>query len=266
MALVSNCGGDENGRLWGGAAGDQTGREYKVCEWSYWGQTLVYRHPDARVRETIAELARQAAENDNIGYDQSQRLTFYWALQRAGWHPSDIDERVEADCSASTGAIIVATGHLLNVQSLLDYDYTVSTHYMADELETAGFRRIGGPKYTSTDDYLLAGDISLKPGYHVNIAVTNGDLASREIGDEMTEADFTRIKSIIHQEVASAVDSVPYKVWGYRNEGVEKKDIYQIVRDIRTTLGISDGQTIKAGMATYAKGVIYKIASALGAK
>lgn len=76
----------------------------------------------------------------------------------------------------------------------------------------------------------------------------------------MTEADFERIQRMLDAQTAK----LPRAVWSYKNDGCEQRDIYQIVRDIRTTLGIQDGQTIKGGMVTYAKGVIARIAKKLG--
>lgn len=81
-----------------------------------------------------------------------------------------------------------------------------------------------------------------------------------EEGVTMTEADFERIQRMLDAQTAK----MPRAVWSYRNENCEQRDIYQIVRDIRTTLGIQDGQTIKGGMVTYAKGVIARIAKKLG--
>lgn len=178
--LVSNCGGDENGNLWGGAAGDQTGREYKVAPWSNWGQIAVYRHPSAKVRALIAKKARAAAENNLIGYDQGQRMTFFNRLKAVSWDPAKIKTACEADCSSSTGAIIHAVGEDLGDAKLKAYDYSLSTHSMNSALIAAGFQKLTASKYLSSSAYLLAGDIQLNPGYHVNIVITDGSKASSE--------------------------------------------------------------------------------------
>ena len=178
--LVSNCGGDENGNLWGGTAGDQTGREYKVAEWSNWGQVAVYRHPNAKVRAAIAKKARAAAENNLIGYDQSQRMTFFNQLKKAKWDPSKITVACESDCSGSTGAIIHAVGEELGDEKLKAYDYSLSTHSMNSALIAAGFKKLTASKYLNGSSYLLAGDIQLQPAYHVNVVITSGGNASSE--------------------------------------------------------------------------------------
>lgn len=176
-AYVSNCASDEHGGAYGGAAGDQTGREYRVRPWYDFGQTAVYRHPDPKVRSLMAQLATEAAENNHIGYDRGQRLTFRNQLRKVGYHPSKITTNCESDCSASTGAIIEGVGALLGDKKLYDYDTTLSTHNMDAALIAAGFRKLTDSKYTRSGDYLLAGDVCLNPGSHVNIVVTNGPKA-----------------------------------------------------------------------------------------
>lgn len=172
--MVSNCASDENGGAWGGAAGDQTGREYRLRPWYNFGQIAVYRHPSASARAQIARLAKDAANNDLIGYDQSQRLTFRNELRKVGYEPSKIKTRCESDCSASTGAIIEGVGAILNDKPLYDFDTTLSTHGMDKPLQAAGFKKLTDAKYLTSGDYLLAGDICLDPGNHVNIVVSDG--------------------------------------------------------------------------------------------
>lgn len=87
-----------------------------------------------------------------------------------------------------------------------------------------------------------------------------------EVEDEMLSAeDKAWISAEIRAQLAEQTANIPRAVWGYRHESYERKDVYQIVRDIRTTLGINDGQTIKSGMHAYMQGIIYKIARELGA-
>ena len=175
--LVSNCSGTEYGTATGGAAGDQTGWEVVVRAWYDFGQVAIYRHPDAKVRALLAKLARHTAENPHVGYDQDSRMTFVYALRKVNYDPSAITTDVETDCSACTGALIEAVGMLLGIKALADFDTTLSTHGMDKPLQAAGFKRLTASKYLRSGDYLMAGDISLNPGKHVNIAVTNGSKA-----------------------------------------------------------------------------------------
>lgn len=79
--MISNCGHDENNRYRGGKAGDQTGTEWRVINWYNRPWKCVLRHPNADVRAMIASMAKAAANNNLIGYDQSQRGTFGRTLQ-----------------------------------------------------------------------------------------------------------------------------------------------------------------------------------------
>lgn len=90
------------------------------------------------------------------------------------------------------------------------------------------------------------------------------DLPEEEMTESQMQAMLDAQTAKIQQMLNAQTDAMPRAVWGYRHESYERKDVYQIVRDIRTTLGISDGQTIKSGMHAYMQGIIYKIARVLG--
>ena len=94
---ISNSGSDEHGSIHGGAAGDQTGNEWRLRPWYSRPWTAVLRHPDPTVRRMIAEYGIDAALNNNIGYDQYQRYTYWDALQVSGYKPSAIKQKCEAD-------------------------------------------------------------------------------------------------------------------------------------------------------------------------
>ena len=90
--MIANSGHDEKGKYIGGSAGDQTGTEWQIRSWYKYtyGWGCVLRFPDMKVGEKIAELAKQAAENDNIGYDQGNRTSFWTQLAKVGYKPRDI--------------------------------------------------------------------------------------------------------------------------------------------------------------------------------
>ena len=207
MTMVSNCSGTEYGGATGGAAGDQTGGEVVVRPWYDFGQNAVYRHPDPQVRALLARLATETAQNDHVGYDQNGRLTFRNALRRADYDPTAITTNCETDCSACTSALIEAVGALLGIQRLYDFDSTLSTYYMDGPLVAAGFQKLTGSKYTRSGDYLLAGDISLNPGKHVNIAVTDGSRSGGSGGEWFAVTQTITFKSKSRVHVAPKVKS-----------------------------------------------------------
>lgn len=165
---VSNCGIDENGRAMGGKAGDQTGREYRVRTWYDYGQDKTARHPDEAVRYLIAHLAVLAADNDNIGYDQSERTTMWEQLQRAGYDPASIRTPCEADCSSSTAAIVKAVGHILGDEKLKRCPDYMTTWTETAFLSNAGFEILYGPR--GPED-LVPGDIQFNTDRHTNIYI-----------------------------------------------------------------------------------------------
>lgn len=176
---ISNSGSDETGNYKGGKAGDQTGKEWRIRDWYNYPWSCVLRHPNAEVRKCLATLAVKAANNDNIGYDQSQRETYRKALEKAGWDPAKIEEAVESDCSAGVIANIIATGHILGIAGLQRFGATY-TGNMRKEAGNRGFMILTDKKYLTSSEYLMAGDIPLNDQHHVCTVVTNGPKSGAE--------------------------------------------------------------------------------------
>lgn len=173
--MISNSGHDERGKYSGGVAGDQTGTEWQLIKWYSRPWDTVFHHPDARVRQTIAELAIEAAKNNLIGYDQNQRTTFWKALEATGtFHPRDIKTACEADCSAGVAAICKATGYILGIAAMKEISPDMYTGNEKAVLKKAGFSVRTASKYLTSDAYLYAGDILLCTGHHTAINVTDG--------------------------------------------------------------------------------------------
>lgn len=171
--MISNSGKDENGRYLGGVAGDQTGKEWHIIPWYNRPWKCVLRHPDKAVRDLIAYMAEAAAKNDNIGYDQGQRLTFWEQLKKANYKVNDIKTKCEADCSAGVCSIVKAVGYRKNIKKLQDISIT-TTHYMRDMFKKAGFEVLTDSKYLTSDDYLLPGDILLNDSCHTATNLDTG--------------------------------------------------------------------------------------------
>lgn len=181
MTTISNCGHDENGRYSGGKAGDQTGGEYCLRPWYNRPWDCVLRHPDAKVQADIAKLAKQAAENDLVGYDQSQRGTFWEQLKAASSYlPANIKVACEADCSSSTAAVVKAVGYRRKNAKLKGVSPDLWTGNMKAALKAAGFEVLTADRYTGQDAYLMPGDILLNEDHHVAVNVTKGAKAGTE--------------------------------------------------------------------------------------
>ena len=161
---ISNCGGDESGGTSGGVAGDQTGGEWVVKaisgSWTY-----VLRHPDAETAKLVAQLATEAAENDKVGYDQSQRLTFWTQLSKSGYYPSKITTACEADCSSGVAAVVKAAGYLLGDSALKGLSASMYTGNEASCLTGVGFEKLS---YTGTST-LHNGDVLRRSGHTATV-------------------------------------------------------------------------------------------------
>lgn len=172
--MIANSGHDERGKYSGGAAGDQTGQEWQIQPWYSRPWNYVLRYPDGNVRNIIATLAEEAAQNDRIGYDQNQRTTFWGQLQKVGYHPAKITQPCEADCSAGVAAIVKAAGYLSGVRALQLVSADMYTGNERSALQQAGFEVLTNKKYLASDEYLLRGDILLYEYHHTCINLTDG--------------------------------------------------------------------------------------------
>ena len=178
--MISNSGHDEHGRYSAGAAGDQTGTEWQLRGWYNRPWDLVLRYPDKKVAQLIADLSKQAAENNLIGYDQGQRLSYWYALQEAGYYPKNITKKCEADCSSGVLANVRAAGYILGIAALKKVDPSGWTGSMKSQLCAAGFTPLTAMKYRTSDQYLLPGDILLNEMHHTAVNISTGSSAAAD--------------------------------------------------------------------------------------
>lgn len=165
---------DERGKATGGAAGDQTGKEICIRDWYSKGWVVLLRAKDPAVRKKIAASCIAACNNKNLGYDQGDRNTGLQAAKKVGWDFSKITSKAEFDCSSLASACIQAAG--VNVW---DGGNAPTTRTLEKVLiATGAFDALRAAKYLSGTDYLLEGDILLKPGFHVVVVLDNGARAT----------------------------------------------------------------------------------------
>lgn len=175
---ISNSGSDERKKYTGGQAGDQTKKEWELKAWYNRPWTHVFRYEkDPRVGLQLAEVACAAPLNDNIGYDQYQRTTYWAQLKTVGYDPSKITVKCEEDCSAGAAANVKATGYLLGIKALQDVSSSMTSRNTVAQLKKAGFTVLTESKYTSSPKYLQPGDVLLYENHHVAINVTKGSKA-----------------------------------------------------------------------------------------
>ena len=170
---IANSGSDENKAYTGGKAGDQTGREAELKKWYNRPWTVVLRYGDQAVALSIAKLGIAMCLNDQVGYDQGQRTTYWKQLQAAGYDPSKITAACEADCTAGVSANVRAAGYLHGIKALQDQPIC-SSRNMRAQFTKAGFSALTDSKYLTGTQYLLPGDILLYESHHAATNVTLG--------------------------------------------------------------------------------------------
>lgn len=248
---ISNCGHDENGRYSGGKAGDQGG-EWVVRSWYNRPWDCVLRHPDAAVRKDIALLAKNAANNDKIGYDQSQRGTFWTQLKAAkGYDPKNISKACEADCSSGVAAIVKAVGYRKGLKKLQAVSTDIYTGNMRAALKAAGFEVLTASKYLTSDKYLKAGDILLNESAHVCTNLTDGNGAD-STATATAATDVTGLPLVKSGSKGAAVKSLQLLLNGKGGAGLDVDGIAgsateSAVKAYQTAKGLTaDGQCGKA--------------------
>lgn len=204
MRSIKCCwaGLSENGNTgWDGRAkaGDQTGREVRVDEWYYFGQTEVFRWIDSSYADKYASIIESMCGNDNIGYDQSERYTLNDWLKSHNYDYLNLKTPVECDCSALT---LSAINTLFKSQVVSG---GVVTATMKDALMKTGyFELLTESKYLNDYMYLKRGDIINAPSNHVITVLEDGPMSAdyyvtsigveplREfyVGDSITASDF----------------------------------------------------------------------------
>lgn len=170
MAIkIGHASADERGKATGGTGGDQTGKEVCIRNWYKGGWTVLLR-ASLEVRVKIAKACRAACSNEKLGYDQSGRNTGLQEAQKVDWDFSKIQTSAEFDCSSLTAACVQAAGVAVWTGGNAPTTRTLEKVLTA----TGAFEALRDSKYLTGTDYLLEGDILLKPGSHVVIVLENG--------------------------------------------------------------------------------------------
>ena len=126
----------------------------------------------------IASMAKAAAVNNKIGYDQSERYTFLEHLKASNYDPAQITIACEADCSSGVAAIVKGAGYRLGNEKMKNVSIYLYTGNMRAGLKAAGFEVLTDSKYLTSDAYLLEGDITLNDNAHVAVNLTDGAKSS----------------------------------------------------------------------------------------
>lgn len=169
---------DEHGKISGGTAGDQTGKEVSTQNWYKHNKGwIVLRPKNFEIANLIADDMVAACDNNNIGYDQKQRNTSYKLAEKVGFNCALIDKKCETDCSELVRICCAYAGIRVN-------DFNTSNE--VDILMATGqFEKLTQTKYTTSENYLKRGDILVtKTKGHTAIVLSNGPKAEFTAGED----------------------------------------------------------------------------------
>ena len=151
---------DENGKARGGAAGDQTGKEVMRQTLSGSGSWSKILRPPKNAAVMVTQV-NNAAANDNIGYDQSNRTSLYNLAKAANWNLSKVG-KCECDCSSLIAVLCNCAGFAVSPDM-----------YTGNEI--AALKAVGFKEIAYASSTLQAGDVLWRSGHTaIVVSTTNG--------------------------------------------------------------------------------------------
>lgn len=173
---------DENGKIAGGGAGDQNGKEICTRSWYTKGWNVLLRPKSSDLAEKSAKACEAGCANSKIGYDQNQRNTLNTQAKAVGYDLAKITSGCECDCSAFMHVCAIAGGANLSYGS---NGYTTRT-IVAAFVKSGDYEKLTDSKYLTSDKYLRRGDILVKEGSHTVMVLENGSAASTQVSTPAT--------------------------------------------------------------------------------
>jgi hypothetical protein len=174
---------DENGKIAGGRAGDQTGKEVCIRSWYNGSWDFVARFKDKAKAEKAAKACEDACNNPNVGYDQGGRNSLRTEAKKVDYQLGKITTPCESDCSSFMGVCVEAAGIRLPEGN------GPTTRTLRRTLEATGeFEILTAEKYLTSDKYLQRSDILCNEGIHTVMALEDGSMAGRDAVPELNTA------------------------------------------------------------------------------
>lgn len=170
---VGSARSDENGKAYGGKAGDQkSGREVSTqLHYVHSKGWRVFRAKDPAKAAIIGDSMRAACDNNMIGYDQWERYDLFAEAKKVGFDLAKVAVATECDCSELVRCCCAAAG----IMDLPTSGFRTGNmpKYL---LATGEFVELKGTKYTEQAAYLGKGDILVTAvSGHTVVVLNNGD-------------------------------------------------------------------------------------------
>ena len=167
---------DERGKISGGKAGDQTGKELSTQEAYIYkgGWDVDIRIKDKKKKQKYIDFIKWACDSKHIGYNQSKRTTLYNELKKLKFEYKKLSKDVECDCSSLVSCGLIVAGF-----DKISPSNTTST--LADDIvkKYPNDFSVFGKNYKDGDHTKISkwwrdGDILNKAGHHVVTVVGGG--------------------------------------------------------------------------------------------
>lgn len=169
---VGSARSDENGKAYGGKAGDQkSGKEVSKQTWYKHSKGWrVFRAKDPAKAAIIGKQMQAACDNNKIGYDQHERYDLFAEAKKVGFDLAKVTVATECDCSELVRCCCAAAG----IMDLPTSGFRTG-NMPSNLLKTGEFVELKGSKYTDQSAYLGAGDILVtKTSGHTVVVLNNG--------------------------------------------------------------------------------------------
>lgn len=245
MAIkIAHASISENGSVKNGVAGDQTGKEVCIRTWYNKPWQYVIRFKDSNMREKVAVAMERACNNNNIGYDQNQRNTLLTKARSVGYDPSKVTSKCETDCSALVTLACIYAG-ILESSLFISGNSATTTTLRSRLVKTGKVEVFNSSKYIASDNYLLRGDILLREGSHVAVAIENGSkavVASTPTTSTTTSSTYTKTQFI--KDIQSAIGVMSDGIVGSKTLGAlitvskSKNNKHKVVKPLQKYLNV----------------------------
>ena len=192
--LIGSARMDENGKIAGGSAGDQTGKE--VSTQAYYTHSkgwFALRAKDSTAAEKIAQCMENACANPCIGYDQNNRNTLYDKVKGKGFKcdKKSLKTNVETDCSALVRVCLGFAG--------IDIPDIYTGNLKSVLLSTGKFEEV-----TCVESKLKRGDVLVtKTKGHTVVVLSDGSNANKTSTNKTTAAAKTETTNNASENVKS---------------------------------------------------------------
>ena len=221
---------NELGRVAGGKAGDQTGREVCFSTYTKRNYNYVLRAKDKNIAEKIASACEDGCRNDHIGYSQPHRLTLRTQAKLVGMDLSRITKDCECDCSSFVAVCCECAG----IPVPYPNGNAITTSNMKIHLMNTGyFDLLTDEKYLNSEKFLQCGDILVVVSSHTIIALEDGvmaDISKIETPNEIKAIDLSKYNIVTdYKQMANEISHVIIRV-GYRSStsgNIIEDDLFQ---------------------------------------